>query len=245
MTTQANWSTVTLADDAGRSPSTAMFFDEHQWAVVEAATARIIPTDHDPGAREAGSVAFIDRYLSGYVYASADGEGFLKIEGKEAGAWEQRIAVLQRTYADGISRIDEVARSMFGCGFVELGEQDQDDALAVVSGRPKPKPVRLRRKAPAGDAAAAVDRPQEEAVAGEGGAPPSNQPVPDDALDFFAMLVLHTRQGFYADPAYGGNRNRVGWDVIGFPGPTSLRQTQQGQYTTIDYLLPDEPWPGQ
>ena len=33
---------------------------------------------------------------------------------------------------------------------------------------------------------------------------------------------MHTRQGFYADPIYGGNRDRVGWRVIGFPGPASL-----------------------
>ena len=33
---------------------------------------------------------------------------------------------------------------------------------------------------------------------------------------------MHTRQGFYADPIYGGNRDRVGWQVIGFPGPASL-----------------------
>src|SRR3954470_3453341 len=56
-----------------------LFFDEAEWQLVEAATARIIPTDDDPGAREANVVRFIDRYLSGvdYVYASADGSGFL------------------------------------------------------------------------------------------------------------------------------------------------------------------------
>ena len=31
--------------------------------------------------------------------------------------------------------------------------------------------------------------------------------------------MTHTRQGFYADPIYGGNRDRIGWQVIGFPGP--------------------------
>jgi gluconate 2-dehydrogenase gamma chain len=41
------------------------FFDVHQRATVEAAMARIIPTDHEPGAREAGTINFVDRYLSG------------------------------------------------------------------------------------------------------------------------------------------------------------------------------------
>ena len=41
------------------------YFDHHQRATVEAAMARIIPTDDLPGAREAGTVDFVDRYLSG------------------------------------------------------------------------------------------------------------------------------------------------------------------------------------
>ena len=44
------------------------FFDPHQHATVEAAMARIIPTDQTPGAREAGAVDFLDRYLSGIGY---------------------------------------------------------------------------------------------------------------------------------------------------------------------------------
>lgn len=39
------------------------------------------------------------------------------------------------------------------------------------------------------------------------------------AKDFFAMLLQNTIEGFLADPMYGGNRNFVGWKLIGFPGP--------------------------
>jgi gluconate 2-dehydrogenase gamma chain len=39
------------------------------------------------------------------------------------------------------------------------------------------------------------------------------------ATDFFDMLVQNTTEGFLADPMYGGNRNFVGWKMIGFPGP--------------------------
>ena len=35
---------------------------------------------------------------------------------------------------------------------------------------------------------------------------------------FFAMLLNHTMQGTFGDPYYGGNRNFVGWDLIGYPG---------------------------
>lgn len=35
---------------------------------------------------------------------------------------------------------------------------------------------------------------------------------------FFAQLLKMTVQGFFADPMYGGNKNMVGWRMIGFPG---------------------------
>lgn len=35
---------------------------------------------------------------------------------------------------------------------------------------------------------------------------------------FFALLLQNTIEGFFADPLYGGNRDMVGWKLIGFPG---------------------------
>jgi gluconate 2-dehydrogenase gamma chain len=35
---------------------------------------------------------------------------------------------------------------------------------------------------------------------------------------FFALVRAHTIQGTFCDPAYGGNANFVGWDLIGYPG---------------------------
>lgn len=35
---------------------------------------------------------------------------------------------------------------------------------------------------------------------------------------FFGMVRAHTLQGTFGDPFYGGNRNFVGWDLIGYPG---------------------------
>jgi gluconate 2-dehydrogenase gamma chain len=39
------------------------------------------------------------------------------------------------------------------------------------------------------------------------------------ARKFFELLVQNTKEGFLADPMYGGNRDFVGWKLIGFPGP--------------------------
>jgi gluconate 2-dehydrogenase gamma chain len=38
------------------------------------------------------------------------------------------------------------------------------------------------------------------------------------AKTFFEMLYGNTVEGFFADPLYGGNRDKVGWKLIGFPG---------------------------
>jgi gluconate 2-dehydrogenase gamma chain len=65
---------------------------------------------------------------------------------------------------------------------------------------------------------------------------------------FFESLLEETIEGFFSDPAYGGNRNMVGWKMIGFPGayadfyeyvdrhnvaykapPTSLAQDAKGK----------------
>ncbi|MGY2895072.1 gluconate 2-dehydrogenase subunit 3 family protein [Deinococcus sp. UYEF24] len=35
---------------------------------------------------------------------------------------------------------------------------------------------------------------------------------------FFAFLLQNTVEGFLADPAYGGNRDKTGWKQLGFPG---------------------------
>src|SRR3546814_1096962 len=38
---------------------------------------------------------------------------------------------------------------------------------------------------------------------------------------FFETLLANTIEGFFADPAYGGNRDMIGWRMIGFPGARS------------------------
>lgn len=36
--------------------------------------------------------------------------------------------------------------------------------------------------------------------------------------DFFSKIRLLTLAGMFADPSYGGNRDRIGWGLIGFEG---------------------------
>lgn len=215
MTLKADWPVIGAPIDPDSQER--LFFTEHEWETVEAATARIMPTDQDPGAREARVVVFLDRYLSGidYVYAAADGSGFLKMSGRYADAWRARMADMQRTYREGLRNLDDQSVLEKGSLFKELSESDQDHMLEKISGAPKPGKVTLGTK---------------EAVT------TFLQGSFDEGLDFFPALCLHTRQGFYCDPVYGGNKDQMGWKFIGFPGPESLKDTMDGTYNTHEYF---------
>src|SRR5215207_3611973 len=170
------------------------------------------------------TIDFLDRYLSGidYVYARPDGSGFAPLEGKRADAWRQRIEIVRHKYLAGIEELNQRSRAEFGDDFADLAADQQDAILAMME-----RPVRDEERA----------REEEQAIAGFAPPEPALQQIAAEVdLDFFPLLVLHTRQGFLADPIYSGNRDRVGWDVIGFPGPTSLAEAHAGRYSSLSYF---------
>jgi len=227
-TSKAAWALGAPAIDPDATDR--LFFTEHEWDTIEAATARIMPTDDDPGAKEARVVLFIDRYLSGtgYIYAAPDGNGFLALSGKEHDAWRGRIDRLQRIYRQGVRDLDRLAsQRQQGATFLALDAAAQDDVLTEISGDPKPQPADL------GDTLIVVPA----------GAAASDRGASDHDADFFSALVLHTRQGYFGDPAYGGNKDRVGWRTVGFVGPESLTDTMDGTYSVEQFMLGDLEWP--
>jgi len=195
------------------------FFTAYQRATIEAAMARIIPTDDTPGAREAGCIDFVDRYLSGieFIFAKPDGSGFEVLKGRIADAWRRRIEIMRTRYIEGILDLDSRSRKAFSANFADLAPEHQDSILREVEKKSQIKQI-----------AATADGPA------------LQQTSTEVDLDFFPLLVAHTRQGFYADPIYGGNRGRIGWQVIGFPGPASLKEVHEGRYTTLQYFADGE-----
>ena len=93
---------------AAAQSTEALIFSEEEWRTVEAITARIIPTDHDPGAIEANCVNFIDKAL-----ANEDAE-------------------LLPTYRKGLAAIDRAAVERFGTTFAELEAGAQDELLVAL-----------------------------------------------------------------------------------------------------------------
>jgi gluconate 2-dehydrogenase gamma chain len=57
--------------------------------------------------------------------------------------------------------------------------------------------------------------------------------------DFFSMFRQNVLEGMLADPAYGGNRDMVGWKWVGFPGDPMRRGDVYHDYI----FKPDKAYP--
>ena len=64
------------------------------------------------------------------------------------------------------------------------------------------------------------------------------------AQTFFNFLLGDAVQGFFADPMYGGNRDKIGWKTVGFPGVGAVYYAaidkQNAPYTVAPAGIADE-----
>lgn len=199
-------------------------FAAHERRTIAAAMARIIPTDDVAGASEAGTIDFLERYLSGvdFVYAKPDGSGFETLTGKRREAWQRRIDIMRAKYRDGVEELDGRSRQRFSRDFADCGADEQDTVLKAVEAREALPDTTI---APAYAVASTA-----------AGGPALQQTATEVDLDFFPLLVVHTRQGYLSDPVYGGNRDQAGWQAIGFPGPASLAEVHQGWFSSLAWF---------
>ena len=88
-----------------------MFFNEEEARISKLLQgASYQGNAHNPGAKEAEAVIFIDRALAGY------------------------FSHLQIFYREGIAALDRSSRSRFGCVFLNLSESEQDELLRTIEG---------------------------------------------------------------------------------------------------------------
>lgn len=122
----------------------------------------------------------------------------------------------QALYRVGIQELNEFSGSRYDAAFADLSEQQQDAILAQLD---RHKRGSSSGGETLGDTAA-------------GDALSSSPSVGDDSvlMRFFAVVCDQTIQGMFCDPMYEGNRNGIGWKLIGFPGA-------QWEYS-VDQLRP-------
>ena len=58
-----------------------------------------------------------------------------------------------------------------------------------------------------------------------------------DSKQFFEALLAITMEGFFADPIYGGNRNKAAWRMVGFPGLPATYANLIEQYRGKRYVV--------
>jgi hypothetical protein len=172
-----------------------LVFDAAQAAVVDDATARLIPGPLDdpeeaghPGAREANVVRYIDTMLgalsvtpqavfAGGPFSNRAGNAtddmaqFIGLGPAEANAWKRRLAGYRTAYRRGIVALDRLT----GGDFTAASNSDKDAALVT------------------------------------------------DPQGFVTLLFAHAIEGMYSCPEYGGNAGLVGWNDISFPGDSQPR----------------------
>ena len=183
----------------------------HERATLEAAAARIVPTDEDPGAREAGVIDYIEGLLATDEDVDTDISPREKKEyanfllGGMGGRTEEQQATLFKltglgsrhlqAYRDGVAELDRLASELnSGKDFCGLDDAAQDRVLTTLDERKDP---------------------------------------------FFTLLLTHTMEGFYGHPRHGGNKDGVGWEVLGYPGP-SFPHGNETPYGWYDENEPDE-----
>ena len=198
--------------DTGQTRGGFQYFVPFQAAIVQAAAARLIPTDDlGPGATEAGVVYFIDRQLYnervGFQGYRGQRYNLGPFQPGEPTQGDQSALPLAERFRIGILGIEGLAQERYGNGFVRLTPEEQDAILQEMDSGDVENFGRVSLRTPP-----AVFEGGDQGV----GTSPGEAGI--TAKAFFELLLAYTVAGFFADPVHGGNRDMVGWKMIGFPG---------------------------
>ncbi|SHS62569.1 Gluconate 2-dehydrogenase subunit 3 precursor [Mycobacteroides abscessus subsp. abscessus] len=98
---------------------------------------------------------------------------------------------LQTFYRQGLIEFEGFCREIYGVPFIELTEEHQDQIL-----------LKIEQIEPADSSDSNDCNDKREILLAQ----------------FFAVVHEHTMEGTFGDPLYGGNRDTIGWKLIGFPG---------------------------
>lgn len=173
------------ASAKGTSKYTPKYFQDEEWAFLNAAVDHLIPEDElGPGAVKAGVPEFIDRQMeTPYAYGKLwYMQGPFNPKADPLLGYQLNMTP-RDVYRSGITALNTWCKHNKGNAFAQLDKETQLQVLKDVEGG----------KIDFGDNA-----------------------VP--AKTFFSQLLSNTKEGFFADPQYGGNKNMVAWKMIGFPG---------------------------
>ena len=67
--------------------------------------------------------------------------------------------------------------------------------------------------------------------------PRAKEYVSFNGKQFFEALLQIAMEGFFSDPIYGGNRDKVGWKLVGYPGLPAKYASLIEQYRNRRYSV--------
>lgn len=118
------------------APYTPVYFNAAEWAFVQAAVARLIPSDDTgPGAIEAGVPEFIDRQMEGaFGHAATWYMQGPFVEVSPLFGYQKKMPP-REVYRAGIAATDAYSRKQFsGKAFAQLDAAQQDEVLKGLEG---------------------------------------------------------------------------------------------------------------
>ena len=173
------------------------YFTDEQFRAMEAVCARLIPTDQDPGATEAGVADYIDGLLGAFSFDPPRIWAGGAFSGRFGGS--PGFATFHR-----LNRLDELAWRTRIEGSRGMPEREWNGPV-----------VGWQQRYTDGLELLGADFADVEA---------EEQDRRLEAHNEFRELVYeHACEGMYGAPEYGGNRGGVGWAYIGFPGDVQPR----------------------
>lgn len=197
---------VPLSPDMPPNSAILRTFTPHEAQTVEALTARILPgTPEDPGAREAGVTTYIDNmlaYQEGFIESTYREPPYAQIYSGDAPPTTTSAYETVWVAADEIERYGYQAilspREVYRLGVIAVDTYARSQFDAAYIDLSEDQQDSIIEDMVSGDATTGFDQ--------------------FAAPSFFAVLKRHTAEGMFSDPAYGGNRDMVGWTLIGYPG---------------------------
>jgi gluconate 2-dehydrogenase gamma chain len=180
---------MSLQASPTNSESVALtYFNDYQARTVEAIAERIIPAN---GADAGAKQAGVVYYIDRTITGFSTG--------------------LQRVYRLGLRELESYCDREHSARFVNLTAEQQDNILRKFLGNETGGGAIGHPAGLVQPAAEGLDRDDE----GSGIRGEANLEV---LRFFFAVIREHTVEGYFCDPIYGGNREAVGWRLVGFPG---------------------------
>ncbi len=194
------------------------FFTAPEARFIESVVARLIPQDDlGPGALESGVAYFIDQQLQGKYGLAAtwymQGPWGASGEVTEEASTETVLATEEQGY-----QLRVTPQDLYQLSIAALETYAEETYSATFANLSASQQDELLTRLENGSI--------------------SVEPLPQNFLvSFWTILLANTQQGYFADPAYGGNQDKAGWRLVGFPGVAAAYKGVLQAYYNVPYLV--------